>query len=158
MHGLIFETSIWLLAGSTRLIHHRSHLKEVVVSSRQQQQTLKQNCSSCRKSNDLTGYKSRQSRQEMFQDTHTHAIEDRHTVEILRTELDRNQARAGGEIDLEWDINSSRAISKSQKAFNSRFQLKVCRIPSIEEIRQIPIENCANVVEQSPTTYSMGGQ
>ena len=67
----------------------------------QQQQTLKQNCSSCRKSNDLTGYKSRQSRQEMFQDTHTHAIEDRHTVEILRTELDRNQARAGGEIDLE---------------------------------------------------------
>ena len=31
MHGLIFETSIWLLAGSTRLIHHRSHLKDVVV-------------------------------------------------------------------------------------------------------------------------------
>lgn len=43
-----------------------------------------------------TEYKSRQSRQEMFQDTHTHAIEDRHTVTTLNSELDRNQASASG--------------------------------------------------------------
>ena len=43
-----------------------------------------------------TEYKSRQSRQEMFQDTHTHAKEDRHTVTTLNSELDRNQASASG--------------------------------------------------------------
>ena len=29
MHGLIFETSIWLLAGSTRcVLHHRQHMRQ----------------------------------------------------------------------------------------------------------------------------------
>jgi hypothetical protein len=30
MHGLIFETSIWLLAGSTRLIHHNLAMRAII--------------------------------------------------------------------------------------------------------------------------------
>ena len=140
MHGLIFETSIWLLAGSTRLIHHswlaslrRGEARSLFLPSQSKAAVR------CHKSRWLCGNTPQVTNHMKCFKTPTHMPkEDRHTVKTLNVQCStpsRSQAKSKWQMLLDqFSIAPEAGVLQHLKdAVMSRPQLSTSRLPSCEE-------------------------